>query len=237
MSHSELDIIVKCSKAIVAFAVIGTGLTLFYIVKNQDIGLSFYKLLINVMALTYAIAGIKFDGSDFATFYVINIAYELTVMMILTLTLNTLKRTRFSGCDVVFGTALLIVLWSSGAGYLAIILSSKWYEVIVSDAIVVVIFILRAILVIFVAIRLLYHNREVTVDSPKALVFALNLVRLLYIFVWLVLDGPAALHHEGYSLIASTIVLIIILALTSVNIEYPENSLTFNITHFPRAEA
>ena len=42
------------------------------------------------------------------------IAYQLLKIMILTLTLYTLKRTRFSGGDIIFGAIMLFILWLSG---------------------------------------------------------------------------------------------------------------------------
>ena len=66
---------------------------------------------------------------------------------------------------------------------------------------------------------------------PKTLLFVLNLTRLLFIFIWLVLDGPAfiSINSSDTSIVALTnlavgvtIIIIIILVLTSVNIEYPQ---------------
>ena len=108
---------------------------------------------------------------------------------------------------------------------MAIIFSPLWREKVASKASLIVIFVIRATVVIFVAIRLIYNRRETT----KASLFALNLVRLMFIFVYLVLEGPVALNDNAYSVVASTIVFIIVLVLTSVKIEYPQNSGTVNV--------
>ena len=100
-----------------------------------------------------------------------------------------------------------------------------WKEDVASTASLIVIFVIRATVVIFVAIRLIYNCKETT----KASLFALNLVRLMFIFVYLVLEGPVILNDNAYSVVASTIVFIIVLVLTSVKIEYPQNSGTVNV--------
>ncbi|CAG8545907.1 10473_t:CDS:2 [Paraglomus occultum] len=123
--HTDpVTIFVNDDKVIAAFAVICAGLTLFYIIRNQDVGLSIYKLLINGMALTFSILDIKSKTVD----YIYNvldedvqiITYGLTPTMLLTLTLYTLKRTRFNDGDAIFGTILLIITWLSVIGRLVI---------------------------------------------------------------------------------------------------------------------
>ena len=100
----------------------------------------------------------------------------------------------------------------------------------------IVLFIIRAIIVIFVAIRLIYYCRKTTPNPPKASLFALNLVRLLFIFVWLVLDGPVYYANEDYTVIFIdvTIMIIIVLILTSVKIEYPDVQV---VRHVPTTNA
>ena len=81
------------------------------------------------MALTSHLISIKiltdfensiFNYDDINTkilYYAEPITYQLLIMMILTLMLYTLKRTRFSGIDAIFGTVLLIMLWLSGVKF------------------------------------------------------------------------------------------------------------------------
>ena len=78
---------------------------------------------------------------------------------------------------------------------------------------------IRVVVVIFVAIRLLYNYNNDN-SPPKALLFVLNLARLLFIFANLVLHGPALLNYDPYKSMPRTIIIIIILFLTSFKIEY-----------------
>ncbi|CAG8525404.1 3951_t:CDS:2 [Paraglomus occultum] len=137
MTDPELGTELNCAKAIATFAVIGAGLTTFYIIKKQDISLSIFKLLINGMALTFAISTIKllnnplnfydnYDPQSYTSVIYITgaaeenammTAYELMILMILTLISYTLKRTRLTNGHVIVGIILLIILWVSGIEY------------------------------------------------------------------------------------------------------------------------
>jgi len=95
------------------------------------------------------------------------------------------------------------------------------------NASLMVVFAIRVAIVIFVGIRLVYHFGETT---PKpSLLFALNLIRLLFIFVYVILHGTGSLDYNEYPIILETVILIIILFLTSVKIEYPQNSGVINV--------
>ncbi|CAG8610846.1 9502_t:CDS:2 [Paraglomus occultum] len=228
-TNSKLETYINSWKAVATVAGICAGITIFYIVKNQDRGLAIYKLLINGMALTWTLADITYDNKkhnifnykDDNLYYIGPIAYQLLRMMISTLILYSLKRTQFSGFDVIFGTILLTLVWFSGLAYSALEFSSLSNDLTVYNTCVMVLFAVRVAVVIFVAVRLIYHYKRD--NSTKASLFTLNLIRLLAIFVSAIIHGPVLLNHKSYPTIPAAVMIIIILFLVSFKIEYPQN--------------
>ena len=103
-----------------------------------------------------------------------------------------------------------------------------WDEPSVYNASLMVDFAIKVAIIIFVGIRLLYDFGDTTPKS--SLLFALNLTRLLFLFVSAIISGPASLDRNRFTFIPPTIIFIIILFLTSFKIEYPPNSGTVNVT-------
>ncbi|CAG8609885.1 7710_t:CDS:2 [Paraglomus brasilianum] len=208
-SDPEISTLVDCYKATAAAAGVCAGITLFYILKNQDLGLSIYKLLINGMALTYTLTAINLPTDE---------NNDIDIDVIYTKT-NTIQWYR---CYYWYDFAdYPLVVWGKVV-YLVIVFSPLWDKLSIYNASLMVVLAIRVAVVIFVAIRLLYHFGETT---PKpSLLFALNQIRLLFIFVSVVLQGTGSLDHNFYPVIPGTVIMIIILFLTSFKIECPQDS-------------
>ncbi|CAG8578801.1 6698_t:CDS:2 [Paraglomus occultum] len=161
MPDPELDTLVNCVRAIAAFAVIGAGLTLFYMIRSRDIVLSIFKLLINGIALTFAISSIK-DLNDPGKPNIHEDYNPQTHSALIYVTLTTTESISF----VVF--ALMPTMPTQ-----TLIDESD----ISARASVIV----GVIVVIFAAIRLIHHRCVTTFDPPNALLFTLNLFRVLLI--------------------------------------------------------